>query len=159
MRKIEKKMVEAILTKQDFSEGNTRIVQSMSPGNNYTCVYLHDNLIAIIPWTLHSIKVSCCGWPTPTTKSRLNAIFQGLNFPGSVYQEKYKMKLSNHGKTTIIGEINYKEYLDIYGITRKERVLSGSKDYTEVYKAENNNKETMENVGMVSEMIPEYKYM
>lgn len=78
MRKIEKKMIEAILTHGKMKEANTRVTtETRGDGALVTSVYLHDNLIAQSgadgKWGF-----KLCGWNTPTTRSRLSAIISTL---------------------------------------------------------------------------------
>ena len=70
MRKIEQQMQNAIRNRMNWSKSNTS-VEVDSEG--YTDVRLHGNRIAQI--NPHGdITLSSCGWDTPTTKSRLNAV-------------------------------------------------------------------------------------
>lgn len=76
MRTIEKNMITAINTLecgQEWQQGNTRVVHRW---DGVICVYLHGNNIAVFDgkkW-LYSL----CGWNTPTTRSRLNALGCGV---------------------------------------------------------------------------------
>ena len=85
MRKIEKQMIEAINKQRAskkavlFGEGLTRTVDNTMictrlrfDNKIVTTVYLHGNLIASNSGDNWGFKM--CGWPTPTTKSRINAI-------------------------------------------------------------------------------------
>ena len=79
MRKIERQMQAAIATRTDWHKSNTSVdVDS----EGFTSVRLHGNRIAEIDPN-GDITLSSCGWDTPTTKSRLNAIldvfFSGLH--------------------------------------------------------------------------------
>ena len=70
MRKIEREMQAAIATRTDWKKSNTSVdVDS----EGFTTVRLHGNRIAEIDPN-GDIVLSSCGWDTPTTKSRLNAI-------------------------------------------------------------------------------------
>ena len=83
MRKIEAKMVAAVLTGGNMKGGNTEVVtRTREDGQRVTSVYLHGNLIAqngVTGWGF-----SLRGWNTPTTRSRVNALLQGLEVPGRV---------------------------------------------------------------------------
>lgn len=91
MRKIEKKMAEAIKERRSFKSGNTAVF--ITPHNDFV-VQLHGNEIARL--TGHFLRLSSCGWRTATTKSRLNAVLQAVGFPGSVYQHKHVWNLWRH---------------------------------------------------------------
>lgn len=81
MRKIEKDMVQAIRSGENRRLSNTTILH-----DGDTCaVRLHGHLIATI--TNQEMRLSHCGWMTPTTKSRLNAILEGLNINDRIYQK------------------------------------------------------------------------
>ena len=88
MRKIEAKMVAAVLTGGRMKDGNTEVVTrtGLFRSRTITSVYLHGNLIA---------QNGCSGWGfnlrgrnTPTTRSRVNALLQGLGVPGRVCSVK-----------------------------------------------------------------------
>ena len=87
MRKIERQMLTAINTPgQDMTTANTKVRWQ---GASYTEVYLHNNLIASINWATHCIAISDAGWQTTTTKSRLNALLQGLGNRARIYQKDF----------------------------------------------------------------------
>jgi hypothetical protein len=83
MRKIEKQMVAAVQSKQDFRLDNTSVFfisaqESGNPFGSRSEIYLHGNLIAEY-W--HDEKAplavnrdTLARWSTPTTKSRLRAL-------------------------------------------------------------------------------------
>ena len=76
MRKIEKEMLQAVLTGSNWSKDNTSVSFS---NNGNGLVSLHGNIIAYVDTQtniepdLNTLK----RWPTVTTKSRLRAL--GLN--------------------------------------------------------------------------------
>ena len=89
MRKIEERMAQAIQQGKSFSLANTRVTGI--DNNQQSAVYLHGNLIAVFTWKYHglgilfrpsysllSVRCTLAGWPTVTTRSRLNAICRGL---------------------------------------------------------------------------------
>lgn len=79
MRKITDKVVGAFNSKQKKNLGNT-----VSTGE---ALYLHGNRIA--EWRNNELWITNAGWPTVTTKERLNAIF-GV----SIYQKDYQWYLN-----------------------------------------------------------------
>ena len=106
MRKIEQRMVEAIKTGQSFSLANTRV--TAIDNNQQSAVYLHGNLIAVFNWkyhglgillrpsyTLESVMCTLAGWPTVTTRSRLNAICRGLGMVCRFGQRKGQQIFDN----------------------------------------------------------------
>ena len=74
MRKIEQQMISAVKNCKDWRNDNTIVMYS--PSRKVSCVYLHNNLIATI--SEDDVEVYDGGWQSNTTKSRLNAIINGL---------------------------------------------------------------------------------
>jgi hypothetical protein len=87
MRKITKQAVKAFTNRFEFKQSNTEVNHSalhfengQQAGRNASYMRLHGNLIACAFHTDRPVlRVSFCGWPTPTTKERLNGIFDVLN--------------------------------------------------------------------------------
>jgi hypothetical protein len=96
MRKVSKEIAEALMKNEGKVFGNsfTKVDSLMSEGG----VYLHDN--KIMWWeNNHPSKnlsnnihlcFSMCGWDTPTTRERLNAIFSYVFKSDSVYLKQIK---------------------------------------------------------------------
>lgn len=87
MRKIEKKMVEALRAGRSFSLQNTKVSKRQRTTGGYVqSVFLHDNEIAQLEFNHpkarepYAIMGTLAGWGTVTTRSRLNAIC--LDFTG-----------------------------------------------------------------------------
>jgi len=83
MRKIEKAMNNAILSKTSWESGNTRVdylpaIDTPVHARIEMCkVYLHNNHIATVCYGLNQIDynpITLNAWPTRTTFSRLNAL-------------------------------------------------------------------------------------
>lgn len=97
MRKIEEKMVNAVRNCKYFCEGNTKV----EPTQGAVMVYLHGNLIfkkSRVNGCADAFNM--CGWNTPTTRSRLNALGVG------VYQKNFEAyrdgkPVPTHGWVTI----------------------------------------------------------
>lgn len=87
MRVIEAKMIAAVLTGSSMKSGNTEVTtRTREDGARITTVYLHGNMIAqngIFGWGF-----KLCGWNTPTTRSRINALRSALEIPGRVHYVK-----------------------------------------------------------------------
>ena len=85
MRKIESLMCQAIANNQDWRLANTKVVNT---SEGYSHVYLHNNHIATVK--ANSALLFDGGWQTVTTKSRLNAILDGLGqFSVGVFQQNW----------------------------------------------------------------------
>lgn len=91
MRKIEKQMLSAIYEQRDWRCDNTEVLVIKFPHNganiDRTYVRLHGSTIATI--TPDEVEISDCGWQTPTTKSRLNAITRELCDNTYIYQQSH----------------------------------------------------------------------
>lgn len=102
MRKIEQWMIETIKAqKAEFAankytsgkfvktNGNTRVTTAKrEDGAVISTVYLHENMIAQDGADGHwGFKM--CGWPTPTTRGRINALCREFGYVG-VNQSKGK---------------------------------------------------------------------
>ena len=97
MRKIEKQMNFAISNKGNWKNSNTEV--EFNESTNCSNVFLHGNMIATVDHGTHSVKLSSCGWDTPTTKSRLNAILQEVKTGFSVFQKNFDWFLNSRGQT------------------------------------------------------------
>ena len=97
MRKIERQMNFAISNKGNWKNSNTEV--EFNEFTNCSNVFLHGNMIATVDHGTHSVKLSSCGWDTPTTKSRLNAILQEVKTGFSVFQKQFEWFLNGQGKT------------------------------------------------------------
>lgn len=69
MRQIEKSMLAAIRSGRSWKQDNTEVITDKGVSR----VYLHGNLIADVQHG-RVVAFSLCGWNTPTTRSRLNAL-------------------------------------------------------------------------------------
>ena len=97
MRKIEQQMCHAVVNSKDWHNSNTRVMYS--PSRQVSCVYLHNNLIAVVD--KDTVQVYDGGWQSNTTKSRLNALINGLTdgYTNGVYQDDFVWYVSDkHGK-------------------------------------------------------------
>jgi hypothetical protein len=91
MRIIERQMLAAVLANKDWRSSNTRVqvkyfAHAEKPIQRID-VYLHNNRIAQV--TADLVSICDCGWQTPTTKSRLNALLRELCGAG-IYQKSRK---------------------------------------------------------------------
>lgn len=117
MRKIEKDMVRAIREGENWNGGNTTVRHE----NGSFSVRLHGNEIA---WGKAdaAFRISSCGWMTNTTKSRLNAILDGLNRQCRVYQKKGDWFIWNHATTVHNGE--FVDGMAIFPEVTRDRVIA-----------------------------------
>ena len=92
MRQIEKQMNFALSNKANWSKSNTAV--EFNESTNCSNVFLHGNRIATFDHELKAIKLSSCGWQTPTTKSRLNAILQEVKPGCGIFQKQFEWFVS-----------------------------------------------------------------
>ena len=90
-------MNRAIVNKNDWSNSNTQVEYNSS--TDCSAVFLHNNRIATYDHKNEALKLSSCGWQSVTTKSRLNAILQGLIAGASVYQKQFDWFLNYNNQT------------------------------------------------------------
>lgn len=80
MRKITHEVCQAFIDRRPKTVGN-----SSTDGNT---LYLHGNMIA--NWRNDGkLELTLAGWPTPTTRERLNGLLSLLNCPRRFSQSKY----------------------------------------------------------------------
>ena len=99
MRKIERQMNFAISNKGDWSSSNTRV--EFNNNTNCSSVFLHGHRIATVCHATKAVKVDSCGWQTPTTKSRLNAILDEVKWGAKVFQKNFDWFVSFNNQTTL----------------------------------------------------------
>lgn len=94
MRKIESQMLNAIRTGKSWAHANTRVNVIPVDDSRITEVYLHNKLIAEIGLT--RITLWNRGWATPTTKSRLNSILQGIDSSMRIHQDNFVWYITDY---------------------------------------------------------------
>lgn len=87
MKTIERNIVSAIYAGENRLVGNTEV----RVADGVREVYLHGNLIASI--TGQNVHIDMCGWPTATTRSRINAILEHFGLPYQVRQRRHRQWL------------------------------------------------------------------
>ena len=102
MRLIERQMIDAIKQGKDWHKDNTKVVQFYNDKDYpvITSVFLHGNRIAEINAT--TVEIYDGGYQSNTTKSRLNALINGLcdGMNQGVYQHKFEWFIQdNKGDT------------------------------------------------------------
>ena len=90
MRKIEALMIQAVKNGRDFKSGNTTV----DVPDQGIIVRLHGNKIAQVDHETNCVYVTDAGWQTTTTKSRLNALLQGLGGRASISQKNFVWQLT-----------------------------------------------------------------
>ena len=90
-------MNRAIVNKNDWSNSNTFV--EYNSNTNCSTVVLHRTAIAVYDHNTQALKLNTGGWSTVTTKSRLNAILQGLIVGASVFQKNFDWYLNYNNQT------------------------------------------------------------
>ena len=97
MRKIEQQMNRAIVNRNNWSNSNTFV--EYNSNTDCSTIVLHRTAIAVYDHKNQALKLNTGGWATVTTKSRLNAILQGLIAGASVFQSQFDWYLSYNNQT------------------------------------------------------------
>jgi hypothetical protein len=91
-RKITNESIAAFLSNKPFSKANMTVIVDDEDNIGDTCVYLllHGNEIARKNLNGTSLEITDAGWPTRTTRERLNGL------PGvCVFQKKHQQYLAS----------------------------------------------------------------
>ena len=96
MRKIERQMNRAILTRTPFNSSNTCVTID---DNSDARVYLHGNHIATV--TTNTVQLFDGGYQSNTTKSRLNAILDEFNYGARVFQKQWEWYFQGNNEPAI----------------------------------------------------------
>lgn len=99
MRLIEQQMCNAITKKQSMCKDNTTVSYNNQTDTSH--VHLHGNLIAVVG--TNYVEVYDGGYQSKTTKSRLNALINGLcnGYACGVYQRKFEWFIMDNDETDI----------------------------------------------------------
>ena len=97
MRKLERQMNRALVSKNNWAASNTTVRYSNE--TNCSSVYLHGHNIATLDHTTNALRLSSCGYETVTTKSRLNAILEEVKYGCRVFQKQFEWFISYQGQT------------------------------------------------------------
>ena len=90
-------MNRAIVNKNDWSNSNTFV--EYNSNTDCSTIVLHRTAIAVYDHKNQALKLNTGGWYSVTTKSKLNAILQGLIAAASVFQRDFIWFL-NYNKST-----------------------------------------------------------
>ena len=90
-------MNRAVVNKINWSNSNTFVEYNES--TNCSTVVLHRTAIAVYDHNTQALKLNTGGWPTVTTKSRLNAILSELKCGFRVFQKNFDWYLSTNNQT------------------------------------------------------------
>lgn len=122
MRMIEQEIIQALKNEQDFS---TPVVEDMyrkKEGRRDVLVWNEEypGIFSLKLWghqiakgdtISRTLEISDCGYPTATTKSRLNAVFAALDIPMACTVRKKKMVYFYRGKEISEKEVETSDYV------------------------------------------------
>ncbi len=97
MRKIERQMIAAIRAKKAWKSGNTEVVVIPLGDLPLIEVRLHGNKIAEFLLRHDTLNMTLAGWPTVTTRSRLNALVREFTSHGGFYQRDHEQYFAGTG--------------------------------------------------------------
>ena len=97
MRKLERQMNFALSNKANWAGSNTQV--NYNSNTNCSSVYLHGHQIATLDHSTNALKIDSCGYQTNTTKSRLNAILEEVQYGCKVFQKQWDWFVSYNNQT------------------------------------------------------------
>lgn len=95
MRVIQQDIITALRAEKNFKSGQGR--DRVEWDGSEFAVYLWGNKIAKGNLETEAITVSSCGYSTPTTTSRLNAVFAAFDIPISAVIRNYNLMFIRDG--------------------------------------------------------------
>lgn len=122
MRMIEQEIISALRQEKDFSTSVTEDMYRKKEGRR-DVIEWHDEYPGIFTYRLwghqiakgdtisRTLEVSDCGYPTATTKSRLNAVFAALDISMSCSVRNKKMVYFYKGKEISEKEVETSDYI------------------------------------------------
>jgi len=99
MRKIEQQMNRALVNRKNWAGSNTSV--SYNENTDCSSVYLHGHQIATLDHKNQALKLSSCGYTTNTTKSRLNAILDEIDYGCKVFQKQWNWYFRSNNNQTV----------------------------------------------------------
>lgn len=95
MRVIQQDIIQALRNEKNFKSGQGR--DRVEWDGREFAVYLWGNKIAKGNSETETVTVSSCGYSTPTTTSRLNAVFAAFGIPLSAIIRNYSLMFIRDG--------------------------------------------------------------
>ncbi len=80
---------------------------------NACALFLHGNKIASIGYDGKTIFASLAGWPTLTTRDRLNALLDAIGTRDRIFQRKGRQYFGHHNNPQFIIELGTNEFFSI----------------------------------------------
>ena len=122
MRMIEQEIISALKNKLDFQTPVVHDMYRRKEGRRDVLVWNEDypGIFSLKLWghqiakgdtISRTLEISDCGYPTATTKSRLNAVFAALDIPMACTVRKKKMVYFYKGKEITGKEVETSDYV------------------------------------------------
>ncbi len=92
-------MNRAIINKNDWSNSNTFV--DYNSNTNCSTVVLHRTAIAVYDHNTQALKLNTGGYTTNTTKSRLNAILDEIDYGCRVFQKNWNWYFKSNNNQTV----------------------------------------------------------
>jgi hypothetical protein len=99
MRVIQQDIITALRARKNFKAGQGR--DRIEWDGSEFCVILWGHHIAEGNAETATIRVSSCGYSTPTTTSRLNAVFAAFDIPVSAVIRNFNLMFVRNGKEVL----------------------------------------------------------
>jgi hypothetical protein len=116
---IEQEIIQAIRDRKSFSTSYTQDMYRKKEGHRDVLQWSEYDTFLYLLWgheiaagdlVEKTLEISDCGYPTATTKSRLNAIFAALDIPVTCSVRNKSMVYFYHGRETIACTIGTGEW-------------------------------------------------
>jgi hypothetical protein len=120
MRMIEQEIIQAIRDKKSFSTSYVKDMYGKKEGHRDVLRWSEYDTFLYLLWgheiaagdlVEKTLEISDCGYPTATTKSRLNAVFAALDIPMACTVRKKKMVYFYKGKEISEKEVETSDYV------------------------------------------------
>ena len=122
MRMIEQEIISALKNESDFHTSVTEDMYRKKEGRRDVLVWNEEypGIFSLKLWghqiakgdtISRTLEISDCGYPTATTKSRLNAVFAALDIPMSCSVRNKKMVYFYKGKEISEKEVETSDYV------------------------------------------------
>lgn len=122
MRMIEQEIISALKNESDFQTSVTQDMYRKKEGRRDVLVWNEEypGIFSLKLWghqiakgdtISRTLEISDCGYPTATTKSRLNAVFAALEIPMACTVRKKKMVYFYRGKEISEKEVETSDYV------------------------------------------------
>jgi len=128
MRKITRLAARAFIEGRRFHRDNTSVVIAQTGYGDVKRLLLHGNIIAIqdlfsntrnpsksLMRTKGNLQITLAGWPTVTTRERLNTLLTESNIKQGIWQHKFDQYYGTHDNCKMIESGDWIEVVHYWG--------------------------------------------